>query len=200
LRVCSGVVVKALRYKPAGSGFNSQWHHRNFSVTSSQSHYGLFPGGKGGRCIRLTTLPPSCAVVMKSGSPNFLETSGPLQACNGIVLPFIWFYLFALWVLQVCLITVVCTVMKMPPSEAKFHLFHWPVQNSTIPCRSQELLPFLSVMYFFLPPFSTNYSSIVSPHLAICFLVYLSNLFPNSYIIPFWEFYFLPFAVHAQSI
>ena len=29
-----------------------------------------------------------------------------------------------------------------------------------IPCCSQELLPFLSVMYFFLPPFSTNYSSI----------------------------------------
>jgi hypothetical protein len=31
----------------------------------------------------LTTLPPSCAVVMKSGDLNFLEPSGPLQACNG---------------------------------------------------------------------------------------------------------------------
>jgi hypothetical protein len=41
---------------------------------------GTFPGGKGGRCVRLTTLPPSCAVVMKSGNLNFLE---PLQACNG---------------------------------------------------------------------------------------------------------------------
>jgi len=30
----------------------------------------------------LTTLPPPCAVVMKSGNLNFLETSGPLQACN----------------------------------------------------------------------------------------------------------------------
>jgi hypothetical protein len=40
--------------------------------------------------------------------------------------------------------------------------FHWHVQNATIPCRSQELLPFLSVMYFFLSPFSTNYSSILS--------------------------------------
>jgi len=29
---------------------------------------GVFPGGKGGRCVRLTTLPPSCAVVMKSGN------------------------------------------------------------------------------------------------------------------------------------
>ena len=45
------------------------------------------PGGKGGRCVRLTTLPPSCAVVMKSGNLNFLEPSGPLQACNGTALP-----------------------------------------------------------------------------------------------------------------
>ena len=32
-------------------------------------------------------LPPSCAVVTKSGSLNFLEPSGPVQACNGAVLP-----------------------------------------------------------------------------------------------------------------
>jgi len=36
----------------------------------------------------LTTLPPSCAVVVKSGNLNFLEPSGPLQACNGTGLPF----------------------------------------------------------------------------------------------------------------
>ena len=46
----------------------------------------IFPGGKGGRCLRLT-LPPSCADVMKSGNLNFLEPSGPLQACNGTALP-----------------------------------------------------------------------------------------------------------------
>jgi len=28
-----GVVVKALRYKPAGRGFDSRWCHWNFSVT-----------------------------------------------------------------------------------------------------------------------------------------------------------------------
>ena len=39
--------------------------------------------GKGGRCVRLTNLPASCAVVMKSGNLKFLELSGPLQACNG---------------------------------------------------------------------------------------------------------------------
>ena len=53
-----------------------------------------FLGGKGGRFLRLTTLPPSCAVVMKSGNLNFLEPSGPLQACNGTALPF---YLYGKW-------------------------------------------------------------------------------------------------------
>jgi len=43
--------------------------------------------GKGGRCVRLTTLPPSCAVIMKSGNLSFLEPSGSVQACNGIALP-----------------------------------------------------------------------------------------------------------------
>jgi hypothetical protein len=28
-----GVVVKALRYKPAGRGFDSRWCHWNFSMT-----------------------------------------------------------------------------------------------------------------------------------------------------------------------
>ena len=32
-------------------------------------------------------LPPSCAVVMKSGCLNFLELSGPVQACNGTAFP-----------------------------------------------------------------------------------------------------------------
>jgi len=70
-------------------------------IKSFRSHYGpgvdsasdrneyqeYFLGGKGGRCVRLTTLPPSCAVVMKSGNLNFLEPFGPLQACNGTALP-----------------------------------------------------------------------------------------------------------------
>ena len=36
-----GVVVKALRYKPAGRGFDSRWCHWKFSVTESfRSDYG----------------------------------------------------------------------------------------------------------------------------------------------------------------
>ena len=43
--------------------------------------------GKGGRFVRLTPLPPSCAVVTKFGSLYFLEPFGALQACNGTALP-----------------------------------------------------------------------------------------------------------------
>jgi len=39
--------------------------------------------GKDGRCVGLTVLLLSCAVVMKSGNLNFLEPSGLLQACKG---------------------------------------------------------------------------------------------------------------------
>jgi len=46
----------------------------------------MIPGGKGGRCVRLTTLPPSCAVVTKCGNRNFLEPSGSVLACNGTAL------------------------------------------------------------------------------------------------------------------
>jgi len=41
---------------------------------SNRNEYQVYIlGGKGCRCVRLTTLPPSCAVVMKSGNLNFLE-------------------------------------------------------------------------------------------------------------------------------
>jgi len=45
--------------------------------------------GKGGRCVRLTNLQPSCVVVMRSGNFNFLESSWPLQDCNGTALHFL---------------------------------------------------------------------------------------------------------------
>jgi len=39
-------------------------------------------------------LPPSCAVVTKSGSLNFLEPSGPVEACNGTALPFTYITMY----------------------------------------------------------------------------------------------------------
>ena len=44
--------------------------------------------GKGGWCVRLTTYHHPVPLSRKSGSLNFLEPSGPLQACNGTAVPF----------------------------------------------------------------------------------------------------------------
>jgi hypothetical protein len=65
-------VVEALRYKPEGRGFDSRWCHWNFSLrphygpgvdsaSNTNEYQGYFLGGKGGRCVGLTTLPRSCA-------------------------------------------------------------------------------------------------------------------------------------------
>ena len=62
--------------------FRSHYDPGVDSASNRNEYQEHFLGGKGGRCVRLTTLPPSC-VVMKAGNLNFLEPSGTLQACNG---------------------------------------------------------------------------------------------------------------------
>ena len=42
---------------------------------------GIFPGGKGGRCVGLTTLPPSCADCLEIWEP---QPPGTLRACPGL--------------------------------------------------------------------------------------------------------------------
>ena len=41
------------------------------------------PGGKGSRCLRLTTYNHTVPIVKKSGGLKFLESSGPVQALYG---------------------------------------------------------------------------------------------------------------------
>jgi len=89
-------------------------------------------------------------------------------------------------------------IIKFKQHRIYIHSFHWHVQNSlpfsgasTIPLYYVLFLATLLCQLFFHP---------LSLHLSIYFLVYLSILlFPNSYIILFWEPYFLPFSVHAQT-
>ena len=55
--------------------------------SASKNEYQVNLGGKCGRCIRLTTYHIHVPIVKKSGSLNLLEHCGPVQACNGAVLP-----------------------------------------------------------------------------------------------------------------
>jgi hypothetical protein len=56
-----GVVVKAMRYKSEGPGIDSRCSVASDSFmcpgidSASENEYQVNPGGKGGRCVRLTT-------------------------------------------------------------------------------------------------------------------------------------------------
>ena len=88
--ICIATELRAGR-----SGIESRWG-RDFPPVqtgpgahpaSCKMGTGSFPGVKCGRGVRLTTLPPSCAVETKSGSLNFLEPTRPVQTSNGTALP-----------------------------------------------------------------------------------------------------------------
>ena len=92
---CCATILKVAGSIPTGvSGFfidlKSLWPHYGPGVDSASNrneYREYFLGGKGGRCVRLTTYHHPYAVVTKSGNLNFLEHSGPVQTCNGTALP-----------------------------------------------------------------------------------------------------------------
>jgi hypothetical protein len=56
--------------------------------SASKNEYQDTPGGEGGRCVRVTTSPPSQGrKSRRSRSLNLLEPQEPFQACNGKPLP-----------------------------------------------------------------------------------------------------------------
>jgi len=61
--------------------WQSFWSHYGPEVDSASNrneYQEYFLGGKGGRCVRLTTLPPSCADCHEIWEPH---PSGTLRAC-----------------------------------------------------------------------------------------------------------------------
>ena len=55
--------------------------------SASKNEYQDVPGGKGGRYVRVTTLPPSCAQCLAIWSLNRPEPFGPHRPVIGIALP-----------------------------------------------------------------------------------------------------------------
>ena len=51
--------------------------------SASKNEYQDIPGGEGGRCVRVTTLPPSCAECLLICSLNRPEPSGPHRPVIG---------------------------------------------------------------------------------------------------------------------
>jgi len=90
-------LVKALRYKPEGYGFDSPTVSLEFSLTCFLPRYGpgvdqgfnrneyheYFLGCKSGRCLGLTSLPPSCVDCLEILDPQPPGPLGPVQACIG---------------------------------------------------------------------------------------------------------------------
>jgi hypothetical protein len=77
---------QALRYKSEGRGFIDIIHPaRTMALGSTQpiknEYQEYFLGDKGGRCLGLTTLPPSCADCLEICEP---QPPGTLRACPGL--------------------------------------------------------------------------------------------------------------------
>jgi len=90
-------VCKALRYKSEGRGFDSRRCYWNFSFrphyvpgvdsASNRNEYQeYFLGVKAAGASGWQPYHLHVPIVLKSGSLNLLEPSGPVQACNGIAL------------------------------------------------------------------------------------------------------------------
>ena len=77
-------MVEALRYKSEVLGFDSRWPHYGPGVDSASNrneYQEYFMEGKGGRCVGLTTLPPSCADCLDIWEP---QPPGTLRVCPGL--------------------------------------------------------------------------------------------------------------------
>ena len=81
-------LVDVLRYKSEGRVFDSRWSHSNFmapgfdSASNINQYQEYFLGVKGGRCVELTNLPPSCTYCLEIWEP---QPPGILRAAQELL-------------------------------------------------------------------------------------------------------------------
>jgi hypothetical protein len=73
--------VEALRYIPEGRGFDSLHSPGVDSASNRNEYQEYFLGGKGGRCLGVTTLSPSCADCLEILEP---QPPGTPRTCPGL--------------------------------------------------------------------------------------------------------------------
>jgi len=149
-----------------GSGCGALCYRMRAMIASSASNRNeyqeFFLGVKSGRCVRLIILPPSCAIVTKSGNLNFLEPSGHLGSVVALIYLFMTFTCVWRWEL--------CGINPLTPND------HY--SGRTAPLTSKRC-----ILYIYSTNIDTEYfkhgiyTLFFSLQNAVCFII-LTYLLP----------------------
>jgi hypothetical protein len=91
-KVAGSIVDGVIRIFPSGCTIAPGLTHCLAEMTTRNISW-----GKDGRCVGLKPYHLYVPIVLKSGSLNLLEHSEPIQACNGIALPFTVLWRRMIW-------------------------------------------------------------------------------------------------------
>ena len=115
--------VQELRYRPKGRRFDSQtrhWHNpssRTMALGLTQpltemSTRNISWGGKGGWCVRLTTLPPSCADSWNLGASTSWNPQGLSRPVMGLL--YLFYMVLSGWlILSICITCIIQLIKHM---------------------------------------------------------------------------------------
>jgi hypothetical protein len=96
----------------------------------------MFPGSKGGRCVELTTLPPSGADCLEIWDPQPPGILRACRVCNRIALPFTVFTSLQLHCFTLFLVTTVSILFP----QSRLNILPWRWQQN-IPPKPLDVYP-----------------------------------------------------------